>query len=59
MCRADVDSRDQWKCTGLHRACQQGNLGLAELLLEKGASLVASDDRGERPGQSFDPGVKE
>lgn len=55
--RAEVDPRDMWKSTPLHRACQSGHADIVELLLRRGASTSAKDDIKHRPGQSFDNDV--
>ncbi|CAN0462019.1 unnamed protein product, partial [Hapterophycus canaliculatus] len=52
-CRAEVDPRDNWKSTPLHRACHSGHAEIVELLLRRGAATSSKDDIMERPGQSF------
>ncbi|CAN0454317.1 unnamed protein product, partial [Ectocarpus sp. 8 AP-2014] len=54
---AEVDSRDSWKSTPLHRACHSGHADIVDLLLRRGAATSAKDDILQRPGQSFDNDV--
>lgn len=49
--------RPQGKGTALHHATHSGYPEVVSLLLEKGANPKAQDNRGERPGDKFDPEV--
>ena len=48
----------QGKGTALHHATHSGYPEVVSLLLEKGANPKAQDNRGERPGDKFDPEVR-
>lgn len=44
----------QGKGTALHHAATYGHADVVAMLLEKGASPNAADNRGDRPGEKFD-----
>lgn len=48
----------QGKGTALHHATHSGHPEVVAMLLEKGADPKAQDNRGERPGDKFDPEVR-
>jgi len=45
---ADVNAKDMYGKTPLHRACE-GEKGIAELLIDKGVDVNAEDNDGETP----------
>lgn len=49
----------QGKGTALHHATNSGHPEVVAILLEKGADPNAQDNRGERPGDRFDPEVRQ
>ena len=50
--------RFQGKGTALHHATHSGYPEVVSLLLEKGANPKAQDNRGDKPGDKFDPEVR-
>lgn len=57
-CGAPIVLR-QGKGTALHHATNSGHPEVVAILLEKGADPNAQDNRGERPGDRFDPEVRQ
>eukprot|EP00752_Nemacystus_decipiens_P001334 g1324.t1 len=56
---ANISAITKGKGTALHHATHSGYPEVVSLLLEKGANPKAQDNRGERPGDKFDPEVSE
>ena len=46
---ADVNARDRWACTPLHRAGWHDRVQVARVLLAHGADVNAADEQGETP----------
>lgn len=40
-----MEAKDESQCTPLHLACKKGSLECIELLLKKGADIMAQDNR--------------
>lgn len=57
LCDALIVIR-QGKGTALHHATNSGHPAVVAILLENGADPNAQDNRGERPGDRFDPEVR-
>jgi len=47
--RIDLNAKDYDERTALHRAAERGHLDIVKLLFDKGADLVAKDNRGWTP----------
>lgn len=58
LCDALIVIR-QGKGTALHHATNSGHPAVVAILLENGADPNAKDNRGERPGDRFDPEVRQ
>jgi ankyrin repeat protein len=43
--KANIEARDEHKCTPLHSACRKGSQECLELLLREGADYMAQDNR--------------
>eukprot|EP00903_Cladosiphon_okamuranus_P007179 g6971.t1 len=54
---ANISAITKGKATALHHATHSGYPEVVSLLLAKGANPKAQDNRGERPGDKFDPEV--
>ncbi|CBN76492.1 conserved unknown protein [Ectocarpus siliculosus] len=54
---ANISAKTRGKGTALHHATHSGHPEVVALLLQNGANPKAEDNRGDRPGDKFDPEV--
>ncbi|CAB1102501.1 unnamed protein product [Ectocarpus sp. CCAP 1310/34] len=54
---ANISAKTKGKGTALHHATHSGHPEVVALLLQNGANPKAEDNRGDRPGDKFDPEV--
>ncbi|CAM9613835.1 unnamed protein product [Ectocarpus sp. 4 AP-2014] len=54
---AKISAKTKGKGTALHHATHSGHPEVVALLLQNGANPKAEDNRGDRPGDKFDPEV--